>query len=454
MGAGGTLTTAAANLVDGMEVLPHSNAKQWQGKREYCAPRDCWVPVRVTRTWYTGDIVSIEVEGHANYFGDGILTHNSFTGAVNVMQNLQVGWDLPLTKSWRFGVAIAATANLLLRSLGTELRVEGTTTQASYLEADMKAPDAVLCRTNAALIGEVIAEQAAGRRVALAGGERFRSDLAYLVTSAAKLQRQERQQHPLFVGMDTWAEVVEFVEEDQNAPTELAMLVKLVKEYGTHALSDAVEACKADASEADVTISTAHKAKGLEWERVRIADDFALIYPDGLRRKHDPDAEPSGPAEFMLAYVAVTRARVALDVGNLFADNPQSGIAELYKRYTKDAATRALAELHPELVPPKDNSPAPAPQSGTPAEVAEDPWGTAPTPAPAGVAVDGVAAHRRYMQGARRDVAFNLPQALLDGVLENQRRTGVAGTPHEMVAGLVAWALEAGADVGTVLRGK
>jgi hypothetical protein len=67
--------------------------------------------------------------------------------------------------------------------------------------------------------------------------------------------------------------------------------------------------------ESDVTVSTAHKSKGLEWDRVRMGDDFfvpredpktgELVWPD--------DAD----GEHKLAYVAVTRARKELDPGVL-----------------------------------------------------------------------------------------------------------------------------------------
>lgn len=64
----------------------------------------------------------------------------------------------------------------------------------------------------------------------------------------------------------------------------------------------------------DVVVTTAHKAKGLEWDNVRIGNDFW-----GPRR--DPTVPgvfvlPS-PEELRLAYVAVTRAQKSLDPGSL-----------------------------------------------------------------------------------------------------------------------------------------
>ncbi|MEU5181135.1 UvrD-helicase domain-containing protein [Streptomyces longwoodensis] len=65
----------------------------------------------------------------------------------------------------------------------------------------------------------------------------------------------------------------------------------------------------------DVLVTTAHKSKGLESERVRIADDFrGPEYEDGGHIKWDtmPDDEA-----LRVAYVAVTRATDVLDSGSL-----------------------------------------------------------------------------------------------------------------------------------------
>lgn len=69
-----------------------------------------------------------------------------------------------------------------------------------------------------------------------------------------------------------------------------------------------------EAKKPDVTISTAHKAKGLEWGRVRIGDDFK----PPKQSETDPDKViMPDPEELRLAYVAVTRAEGELDPGSL-----------------------------------------------------------------------------------------------------------------------------------------
>jgi superfamily I DNA/RNA helicase len=62
-------------------------------------------------------------------------------------------------------------------------------------------------------------------------------------------------------------------------------------------------------SSADVVLSTAHKAKGREWDAVRISDDFMPT--------KEREGESVSRSEAMLMYVAVTRAKNALDCSAL-----------------------------------------------------------------------------------------------------------------------------------------
>ena len=57
---------------------------------------------------------------------------------------------------------------------------------------------------------------------------------------------------------------------------------------------------------ADVTICTVHQAKGREWRAVQLSGDYP--HPDDMK-----------PEELRVGYVAVTRGRMSLDVGSLFA---------------------------------------------------------------------------------------------------------------------------------------
>src|SRR5690606_35586007 len=62
----------------------------------------------------------------------------------------------------------------------------------------------------------------------------------------------------------------------------------------------------------DLVVSTAHKAKGREWDWVRIGPDFPQPSEDENGELVLPAAE-----ELRLAYVTVTRAKERLEIGSL-----------------------------------------------------------------------------------------------------------------------------------------
>ena len=77
-------------------------------------------------------------------------------------------------------------------------------------------------------------------------------------------------------------------------------MIDLVDRFGVSALIDALKQVVHE-SESDVLISTAHKAKGREWDTVKLAGDY--LHPT------DMDVE-----DLRLAYVSVTRAISILDM--------------------------------------------------------------------------------------------------------------------------------------------
>ncbi|MEU8836783.1 peptidoglycan-binding protein [Streptomyces sp900116325] len=105
--------------------------------------------------------------------------------------------------------------------------------------------------------------------------------------------------------------------EHDPAGRDLQPLIDLIDTHGTGAILAAVDRLDGE-SAADVTVSTAHKAKGREWPRVQICRDFT---PPRVSDQRDGNGHPMpGPiddTEARLAYVAVTRARKQLDLGGL-----------------------------------------------------------------------------------------------------------------------------------------
>ncbi|WP_435173258.1 UvrD-helicase domain-containing protein [Actinacidiphila sp. bgisy145] len=209
-----------------------------------------------------------------------------------------------LSQSFRFGPAIADEANRWLYHVGTPLRLTGWPAAESTV-GPVEEPDAILCRTNAGAVGIVLESLAAGRKTALVGGG---AELKRLAWAAEALQAGRPTDHPDLLAFPSWAAVREYAEEEDGS---LKVLVKLIDDYGT---ADIIKAADALAGEdaAELVVSTAHKAKGREWPKVRIHTDFREPKPDPqtgniiLRRE-----------EARLAYVAVTRARQQLDCSAL-----------------------------------------------------------------------------------------------------------------------------------------
>lgn len=114
-----------------------------------------------------------------------------------------------------------------------------------------------------------------------------------------------------FRQFESWAEFMVFVEAGDQ---ELKYLSRIVEKFGARlrgALARLEQAsCAPDA--ADLFLSTAHRAKGLEWDIVELLGDFAD--PAELETMiSDPNTPAESRRELLeeanLLYVAVTRAR-------------------------------------------------------------------------------------------------------------------------------------------------
>jgi ATP-dependent exoDNAse (exonuclease V) beta subunit len=69
-----------------------------------------------------------------------------------------------------------------------------------------------------------------------------------------------------------------------------------------------------DEEKSDVIISAGHKAKGREWRTVRLMDDFMRSRPKVKITQEQRDLNGHDPAELRLFYVALTRAKEAIEV--------------------------------------------------------------------------------------------------------------------------------------------
>jgi hypothetical protein len=236
--------------------------------------------------------------------GDSNQAIYGFRGARDQLDRWP-GQAYPLTFSWRFPPEVADVGNRFLELLGSDLRLRGNPAKTGQV-GQVNGPAAVLCRTNAGVIAALQSEIDAGRSVAVAGGT---TDLERLAQAAGDLRNRGRTNHPELTGFQSWAQVVDFAEADPEGGS-LRPLVRLVNDRGTEGVKALVAQVRPDDGTADVTVSTAHVAKGREWPTVRVAGDFRAPKTAGL------EGLPA-PEELHLSYVAVTRAQQQLDPGSL-----------------------------------------------------------------------------------------------------------------------------------------
>jgi ATP-dependent exoDNAse (exonuclease V) beta subunit len=111
-----------------------------------------------------------------------------------------------------------------------------------------------------------------------------------------------RTGHPDLAPFKNWNEALEWSQDEaaSSMAGDVATLIQLVQNITVEQMLKCLAAA-VEEKDAEVVISTAHRAKGREWNSVRLAGDF----------KHPDDMDT---ADLRLTYVAVTRAKENLDI--------------------------------------------------------------------------------------------------------------------------------------------
>lgn len=245
-----------------------------------------------------------EQANHAQlvYVGDSQQEIYAWTGAVNALANVVVKNRTYLTQSFRFGQAIADKANETLDLLDAKLRLTGNPAIESRIEK-IDAPRAVLVRTNSKGIELLLHYQELGRRPHFMGGA---DTLLTFARATQELMETGRTMHPDLQMFDSWNAVRAYVNDPESQGEDLRLMVNLMDNFTPEAVIAGVSQMPIE-EKADITISTAHKAKGREWRSVKLADDF-------------PQSADSQPADLRLLYVATTRAKEVLDITSMSED--------------------------------------------------------------------------------------------------------------------------------------
>jgi len=264
------------------------------------------------------------------YVGDPYQQIYEWRGAVNAMDQVEIQDRVLLSQSYRFGPVIAEAATSILRTLGAQEPVRGVASLESNIAAVI--PQIILSRTNSGVIGNVLRSLAAGRRCHVLGGTKA---LSLLLTDVQRVKAGQTGASPELLGFNSWKDVMSF--SAQTEGEHLGALVNLVQEYGEGTMLRALAGCEESESDAQVVCSTAHKSKGREWGYVGIDTDFLEPRPQPDQSKRQQEEA----AELRLLYVAITRARFAVDL-------PASILSRFDLKRTTSAVLNALDTPSPE----------------------------------------------------------------------------------------------------------
>lgn len=251
--------------------------------------------------------------------GDQNQAIYGFTGSLDAMKKFEEATPgalvLPLSESWRFGDPVADAANAVLRLKGVGDRVTGLGKDTEALREDpagsldfiAEGIDAVLCRSNQGCLDVAlnVLEDRPDARLDLSVKldemeEFFRAALTFQNTGKVK--------YPVMQDYASWESFEAAAEQDADLKAEFSLLLGIMDRCGgaQQALDyiKRVNEAKAAPGRADLTITTVHQAKGAEWERVALYDDWT----GGLNSDEERN----------LLYVATTRAKQRLYTGGFW----------------------------------------------------------------------------------------------------------------------------------------
>ncbi|WP_137887742.1 UvrD-helicase domain-containing protein [Pseudomonas sp. 2FE] len=249
--------------------------------------------------------------------GDGHQMLYRFRGAVDA---LNASWlDRAevhyLTKSFRFGPAVAHVANMVLAFKNEERQLAGL---GSDTRVTKKLPEGlehctVLCRTVVGVIEAALEQVKNGGKIFWVGGiEGYNLQDLEDLHALSKGRRDRVKGKKLLQEYPDYDLYKEVAEESQDP--EMKRSIKIVEQYSKDLpeLFAALRKCAVkDELEAALTLSTSHRSKGLEWDVVRLAEDFSL---DPFNPDNDKE---SWIDEMNLLYVSCTRAMRVLVVNSV-----------------------------------------------------------------------------------------------------------------------------------------
>ncbi len=233
------------------------------------------------------------------WVGDPSQQIYDFNGAENAMCQLDDLETYRLTMSFRFGEWLAELVQPLLKQLGESDVIRGD--PAMETRRATRTLRVKLARGNATLLSPLVSAIRADKKVHVLGGV---DKLRGLLNSAERVMRKRPVSSGLFAGLRSWHEARERASDRGNRA--LREIVELIDKHRLREVRRCVDSVSPEEG-AHIILSTVHQAKGREFSKVAILDDFRTK-PEFLLTFRGKDIYAPAPEMLRLLYVALTRA--------------------------------------------------------------------------------------------------------------------------------------------------
>ncbi|MFV7791111.1 UvrD-helicase domain-containing protein [Aliarcobacter lanthieri] len=258
------------------------------------------------------------------YVGDSFQQIYSFRYATNALNKI----DLPnfyLTKSFRFSNSYAKTLQSLLNNLYTineskPLDINGLdiSTKIGREFIDFSQPFCVIARTTFGLIQELVKHIHDKKNIYFEGGYNSYSFMNQTVYSIFYLKQRKNDKITIdeIKDFESIYELENFAKDTKNQ--DYLNIIKFINTYGDNIfeINKKIKSLLVtNKNEADIIFTTAHKAKGLEYNQVIMVDDF--ITKKDILNKKNPLSFQRINEELNIYYVAATRAKEAIELADL-----------------------------------------------------------------------------------------------------------------------------------------
>lgn len=273
--------------------------------------------------------------------GDSHQGIYAFRGAVNALRQIRAARTVHLSCSFRSEQPILDRANFFLQRYAPDRQLLIPMTSKARPVTKVQS-EALIARTNAGIVERIAAVHPArlkDYRLTRPAEAVFAGTMSVLAFKEGRKADIEPA-YKWLCKFDGTGELADYAEDCHDF--EVSGALKLIDKWGGDLRKIRERALTLDRqTDALHVLTTAHSAKGLEWDAVTLHDDFPDLPAAYLSLTHK-DKEAMSPEAFEqelnLYYVAVTRARSVLK------DLTANGIYYEDRLFTREAGAYAAGE--------------------------------------------------------------------------------------------------------------